>query len=187
MGRELFSKETVAGCAASLNIPNLSNAAIADVLNVAVTLEARTGIPFIRMDQGIPGLPASRIGVEAEKKALDEGVANKYPPQAGLPALKSAASRFVKAFLDVDVSPQSCIPGVGSALLYNHCPRSLNQLTPLSQPAYFGITPASIYPHSFAHQLTKQAHHSTRELKPYQDQYGSPPIVPIWESATVTI
>lgn len=115
MGRELFSKETVAGCAASLNIPNLSNAAIADVLNVAVTLEARTGIPFIRMDQGIPGLPASRIGVEAEKKALDEGVANKYPPQAGLPALKSAASRFVKAFLDVDVSPQSCIPGVGSA------------------------------------------------------------------------
>ena len=39
--------------------------------------------------------------------------------------------------------------------------------------AYFGITPASIYPHSLAHHETKQAHHSTRELKPYQDQYGS--------------
>lgn len=37
--------------------------------------------------------------------------------------------------------------------------------------AVLGITPASRYPHSLAHQLTKQAHHSTRELKPYHDQY----------------
>lgn len=115
MGREIFSKEMVADCAAELDIRDLSNATIAEVLSVATTLEARTGIPFIRMDQGIPGLPAARIGVEAEKRALDEGVANKYPPTAGLPALKEAASRFVKAYLDVDVSPRSCIPGVGSA------------------------------------------------------------------------
>ena len=115
MGKEIFSKEMVAECAATLNIPDIANAAIADVLGVAVALESKTGIPFIRMDQGIPGLPASIIGVEAEKQALDAGVANKYPPTAGLPALKSAASRFLKAYLDVDVSPRSCIPGVGSA------------------------------------------------------------------------
>lgn len=36
--------------------------------------------------------------------------------------------------------------------------------------AYFGMIPSSIYPHSFAHQLTKQAHHSTLDPKPYQDQ-----------------
>ena len=115
MGKEIFSKEMVAECAVTLNIPDIANAAIADVLGVAVALESKTGIPFIRMDQGIPGLPASIIGVEAEKRALDAGVANKYPPTAGLPALKSAASRFLKAYLDVDVSPRSCIPGVGSA------------------------------------------------------------------------
>lgn len=115
MGKEIFSKEMVAECAVTLNIPDIANAAIADVLGVAVALESNTGIPFIRMDQGIPGLPASIIGVEAEKQALDAGVANKYPPTAGLPALKSAASRFLKAYLDVDVSPRSCIPGVGSA------------------------------------------------------------------------
>lgn len=115
MGREIFSKDMVADCAAELNIRDLGKAAIADVLGVAVALETKTGIPFIRMDQGIPGLPAAKIGVEAEKKALDEGVANKYPPAAGLPALKNAASRFVKAYLDVDISPRSCIPGTGSA------------------------------------------------------------------------
>lgn len=79
------------------------------------------------------------------------------------------------------------IPGDGSTLFSNHCPRSLNRLTAVTQPAYFGITPASIYPHSFAHQLTKQAHHSTWELNPYHDQYGSPPIFPICYRATVTI
>lgn len=115
MGREIFSKDMVADCAAELNIRDLGKAAIADVLGVAVALETKTGIPFIRMDQGIPGLPAAKIGVEAEKRALDEGVANKYPPAAGLPALKNAASRFVKAYLDVDISPRSCIPGTGSA------------------------------------------------------------------------
>lgn len=130
MGREIFSKDMVAACAAELNIRDLGKAAIADVLGVAVALETKTGIPFIRMDQGIPGLPAAKIGVEAEKRALDEGVANKYPPTAGLPALKNAASRFVKAYLDVDISPRSCIPGTGSASISFAAFAITTQLTP---------------------------------------------------------
>lgn len=130
MGREIFSKDMVADCAAELNIRDLGKAAIADVLGVAVALETKTGIPFIRMDQGIPGLPAAKIGVEAEKRALDEGVANKYPPAAGLPALKNAASRFVKAYLDVDISPRSCIPGTGSASISFAAFAITTQLTP---------------------------------------------------------
>ena len=66
------------------------------------------------MDQGSPGLPVNQYGVEAEKAALDRGVGSQYPAAAGVPELKTEASRFVKAFLDVDVSPRSCVPTVGS-------------------------------------------------------------------------
>ena len=81
---------------------------------MAQQLEKETGIPFIRMDQGSPGLPANRRGIEAEKAALDRGVGSQYPAAAGVPELKNEASRFIKAFLDVDVSPRSCVPTVGS-------------------------------------------------------------------------
>jgi aspartate/methionine/tyrosine aminotransferase len=54
------------------------------------------------------------LGVEAEKAALDRGVGSQYPAAAGVPDLKNEASRFVKAFMDIDVSPRSCVPTVGS-------------------------------------------------------------------------
>lgn len=65
---------------------------------------------------GSPGLPASHIGIEAQKKALDSGVAQKYPNISGIAPLKKQASRFVKAFLNVDINPEGCIPTVGSMM-----------------------------------------------------------------------
>lgn len=97
-----------------MHVADLSQATIGEVLLVAQQLEKETGIPFIRMDQGSPGLPANRRGIEAEKAALDRGVGSQYPAAAGVPELKNEASRFIKAFLDVDVSPRSCVPTVGS-------------------------------------------------------------------------
>lgn len=111
---KIFSEELVAETAKRLHIADLSNATIGEVLLVAQTLETETGIPFIRMDQGSPGLPVNRYGVEAEKAALDRGVGSQYPAAAGVPELKEEASRFVKAFLNVDVSPRACVPTVGS-------------------------------------------------------------------------
>ncbi len=111
---QVFSKELVASVAKDLHVANLENATIGEVLLVASKLEELTGIPFIRMDQGSPGLPANRVGIEAEKAALDRGVASQYPAAAGVPELKQEASRFVKAFINVDVSPRSCIPTTGS-------------------------------------------------------------------------
>lgn len=111
---KIFSEELVAATAQKLHIADLSNATIGEVLLVAQTLEQQTGIPFIRMDQGSPGLDVNRYGVEAEKAALDRGVGSQYPAAAGVPELKEAASRFVKAFLNVDISPRSCVPTVGS-------------------------------------------------------------------------
>ena len=111
---KIFSEELVAQAVRNLHIADLSRATIGEVLLVAQYLEKETGIPFVRMDQGSPGLPANHYGIEAEKAALDRGVGSQYPAAAGVPELKNEASRFVKAFMDIDVSARSCVPTVGS-------------------------------------------------------------------------
>ena len=114
MKHQVFSEELVAQVVDELKVANLEQATIGEVLLVASRLEELTGIPFIRMDQGSPGLPANRIGIEAEKAALDRGVGSQYPDAAGVAELKAAASRFVKAFVDIDISPAACVPTTGS-------------------------------------------------------------------------
>lgn len=114
MKHQIFSEELVAQVVDELKVANLEQATIGEVLLVASRLEELTGIPFIRMDQGSPGLPANRIGIEAEKAALDRGVGSQYPAAAGVAELKAAASRFVKAFVDIDISPAACVPTTGS-------------------------------------------------------------------------
>ena len=111
---KVFSEELVEEARVASRVADLSQATIGEVLLVAQYLERKTGIPFIRMDQGSPGLPANRYGVEAEKAALDRGVGSQYPPADGVPELKKAAARFIKAFIDIDINPLGCIPTTGS-------------------------------------------------------------------------
>lgn len=111
---KIFSDELVQEAARVNHVADLSHATIGETLLVAQYLEQKTGLPFIRMDQGSPGLPCNTYGIEAEKKALDNGANNQYPAASGIPELKDAASRFVKAFMDIDVSARACIPTVGS-------------------------------------------------------------------------
>jgi len=111
---KIFSDELVAEAARVNHVADLSHATIGETLLVAQYLEQKTGIPFIRMDQGSPGLPANRYGIEAEKRALDSGIGSQYPAAAGVPELKAAASHFVKAFINIDISPRGCVPTVGS-------------------------------------------------------------------------
>lgn len=111
---QIFSNELVEEAARVNHVADLSHATIGETLLVAQYLEQKTGIPFIRMDQGSPGLPINKYGVEAEKRALDSGIGSQYPAAAGVKELKEAASEFVKAFINVDVTPRSCLPTVGS-------------------------------------------------------------------------
>ncbi len=111
---KIFSEEMVAEAVRVSNVADLSHATIGEMLLVAQYLEQKTGVPFVRMDQGSPGLPANRYGIEAEKRALDSGIGSQYPAAAGVRELKEAASEFVKAFIDIDISPRACIPTVGS-------------------------------------------------------------------------
>ena len=63
---------------------------------------------------GNPGLPASDIGIEAEREALLRGIANQYPNIAGIKPLKENGSKFLKAFLDIDIPDRCIVPTVGS-------------------------------------------------------------------------
>ena len=100
----------MAQCGAS----NLDDASIRDIVKIANLLEKATGEKFIRMEMGVPGLPPAAVGVEAEVEALRRGVASLYPDINGERVLKEEASRFVKAFVGVDVAPEGCVPVTGS-------------------------------------------------------------------------
>lgn len=68
------------------------------------------------MEMGIPGLPPTKVGVDAEVEALKRGVAAIYPDIYGIQTLKTEAARFVKLFIDIEVSPEGCIPTGGSMM-----------------------------------------------------------------------
>jgi aspartate/methionine/tyrosine aminotransferase len=95
-------------------LESIGKASIREIKKLIDEIEKETGDKFVRMEMGIPGLPAAEIGVDAEINALKKGVANTYPDIQGIPSLKKESSRFVKLFLDVDVNPECCIPTVGS-------------------------------------------------------------------------
>ena len=98
----------------AMNITDISSATIRQILALANRLEARMGDRFVHLEMGNPGLPASRIGIEAEHAALMSGIANQYPNIAGIKPLKDSASDFLKAFLDIDIPGRCIVPTVGS-------------------------------------------------------------------------
>jgi aspartate/methionine/tyrosine aminotransferase len=82
--------------------------AIREVNRLTTLLEEETGIQFVRMEFGVPNIPPPEQAAEAERKALAEGAHGTYPPFDGIPRLKRAGTRFLKAFLDLD-TPTECI------------------------------------------------------------------------------
>ncbi len=109
-----IKKEIVDGLIAELGIKDFAKATIREVKQVAAKAEKQSGVEFIKMEMGIPGLPAAQVGVDAQVKALQDGIAHSYPDIQGAPVLKQEASRFVKAFIGVDVAPEGCVPVTGS-------------------------------------------------------------------------
>ncbi len=96
------------------NIADAARATIRQTGDIARHMERESETEFLHLEMGVPGLRAEEVGVRAEIAALEAGVAALYPPVPGIPVLKNEASRFVKAFLDVEVNPLGCVPTVGS-------------------------------------------------------------------------
>ena len=109
-----IKREIVDRLVDGLGIKDFAKATIREVKQVAAMAEKESGVEYIKMEMGIPGLPAAKVGVEAQVKALQDGIASMYPDIQGYPELKRQASRFVKAFIGVDVKAEGCVPVCGS-------------------------------------------------------------------------
>ncbi|MCT4644797.1 MAG: pyridoxal phosphate-dependent aminotransferase [Carboxylicivirga sp.] len=99
---------------AKYQIGDLNNATIREIVSIVNDIEELSGEKFIRMEMGVPGLDPSEVATNAEIEALKNGVASKYPMLEGIKSLKYEASRFVKAFLNLDIPQECCVPTVGS-------------------------------------------------------------------------
>lgn len=110
----IIERAVIDGIMKELEIDDIATASIRQVGAIVRSVEERTGTEYIHFEMGIPGLPPSVIGVKAECEALQNGVASVYPVIDGIQSLKEQASRFIKAFIDVDIKPIGCIPTVGS-------------------------------------------------------------------------
>ena len=98
----------------ALGIDDISRTTIRQCSLLGSYLEEKSGEKFSHLEFGVPGIPACKYGIEAQKKALEAGVASIYPSIQGIPELKKNASRFVKAFIDIDIDPKGIVPTVGS-------------------------------------------------------------------------
>lgn len=109
-----IKKQLIDQAIQDFGIQDFAKATIREVKSIAAFAEKESGVEFIKMEMGIPGLSASQVGVDAQIKALEDGIAHSYPDIQGYPELKKEASRFVKAFINIDISPESCVPVCGS-------------------------------------------------------------------------
>jgi len=109
-------EELISNLIIRTGIPAPGSASIREITYLVNLIEKETGIKFVRMEMGVPGLPAPSIGIEAEIAALENGAASVYPNIAGIPSLKEETSRFIKLFLNLGLKPEGCIPTVGSMM-----------------------------------------------------------------------
>lgn len=114
MSNSPFNRDIIDEKIKELRILNTGKASIREVVALVNLVEKETGLKYVRMEMGVPGLPPSEIGTNAEIEALKKGVAAIYPMIDGIAPFKEEAARFVKNFLDIDISPKVCVPTVGS-------------------------------------------------------------------------
>ena len=95
-------------------VESVGKASIREIVKLVNEIEKETGEKFIRMEMGVPGLEPPKIAIEGEIEALKNGVASKYPMIDGVEALKHEISRFIKNFLNLSLSPEGCLPTVGT-------------------------------------------------------------------------
>lgn len=109
-----IDKEILEGTLREFEIPDITTATIRQIMALATELEGKAGEEIVHLELGNPGIPSEKIGIEAEVEALRGGVANQYPNIAGIKSLKENGSKFIKAFLNLDIDPIGIVPTVGS-------------------------------------------------------------------------
>ena len=114
MKNNLLEETLVKRIFAESGLPRVGKATIREIKKLSDTLEKASGVHFIHMEMGNPGLPAAKVGIDAQIEALKKGVPATYPDIDGVPAMRQEASRFIKNFIDIDIKPENCLATVGS-------------------------------------------------------------------------
>ena len=109
----IIKKELVDSVFEQFGESDITRLSIREVGKLVAKIEEVSAEEFIHMEMGVPGLPASAIGVAAEKAALNLGLANSYPNIEGVQSVKNEIARFAKLFINLDVSPLNCVPTSG--------------------------------------------------------------------------
>ena len=73
-----IQKEIIDNAASSLGVVDYCKATIRELVAIAQEGEKQSGKEFIKMEMGVPGLPPSKYGVEAQIEALQNGIARLY-------------------------------------------------------------------------------------------------------------
>ena len=109
----MISKQLVESLFAKFGTNDINQLSIREVGKLVSMIEKESGEEFIHMEMGVPGLPASQIGIDAEREALAMGVGAAYPNIEGITVAKEEIARFAKLFMNLETSPAHCIPTVG--------------------------------------------------------------------------
>lgn len=109
-----FDKNYLKSFSDKYGIGDLGKATIREVVGIVNEIEEDSGVDFMRMEMGVPGLKPSDIGIQGEIDALKRGVASSYPMVDGIKPLKKEASSFIKNFMNTEIKPEGCVPTVGS-------------------------------------------------------------------------
>ncbi len=98
------------------DIKLLSQTSIRELVAVIKYIEKETGIKFLRMDMGIPGLTTPQVAIDSEIEAILQGKTAEYAQIEGEMILKKEAAQFLRNFLDINISAKSCIATVGAIM-----------------------------------------------------------------------
>ncbi len=98
----------------SSGLGDLGQSTIREIVKLVNQIEQESGQKYLRMEMGVPGLPAPEVGTKAQIQAIQKGVISKYPMIEGVAPLKTEIKRFVKSFMNIEVEEAGCLPTVGS-------------------------------------------------------------------------
>lgn len=110
----IIDKELVDSLFAQFGTSDINQLSIREIGKLVSQIEKQSGIEFIHMEMGVPGLPTLPVTIQAEKEALDKGLTSLYSDIEGIPFFKTETARFAKLFMNLEVSPLNCIPTVGA-------------------------------------------------------------------------
>ena len=99
---------------ADFHITDFAKATIREVKAIASNAEAASGVEFIKMEMGVPGLPPSAVGVKSRWRHYRMELPAYIRILTDFPALKKEAAFYQSLYQTARLSSEGCVPVTGS-------------------------------------------------------------------------